>query len=501
MGLAGGAADKAGNRYEDWWTALRVAELLRGRATRIRLEPPGPAGAGIEFELEADDGTWCEQVKDVPSKGPWTLNAAGKILEAVAGHLAGGKKVRLVLSTGAPELHDLSKRARGAETLAEFEGMITKAQIPQFVQVLENWSDNGMPVDREVGWRYLQAVHVEHIPPEALRRLVVSEYELLFVGDPEVIVRQLSGYLDEHLHQRLTGSQIRSHLLTVPGVRPRLLAGDIGTLTALAGTVDRFVRRVRRDKPAFGMAARPHVEQLYERLVAEDGPQVVVCEGSAGLGKSAVVTDVLVRLTEQGWPAAAVRMDGADASVQTAKDLGTKMTLPDSPAVLLAGVADEAPALLVIDQLDAVSTYNGRMSDAYEAVEDVLAQLVVAPNVKVLLVARTIDIDMTGGCPTWSPTAPGQSGSLSASWTWNRCGVCCPPAGRIPTAWGRSRWSCCGLRCTCRSSAVCRPPHGPLPTGPCRSCTRVTPMNGARRSSDRSPRWTGAVSRARCAPP
>jgi hypothetical protein len=393
VGLAGGAADKAGNRYEDWWTALRVAELLRGRASRIRLEPPGPAGAGIEFELEAADGTWCEQVKDVPSKGPWTLDAAGKILKAVTGHLAGGKKVRLVLSTGAPELHDLAQRARAAETLAEFDGIITKAQLPQFIQVLGNWSVNGAPVDREVGWRYLQAVHVEHYSPEALRRLVVSEYELLFVGDPEVIVRQVRGYLDEHLHQRLTGSQIRSHLLTVPGVRPRLLAGDTGTLTALAGTVERFVRRVRRDKPVFGMAARPHVEQLYQRLVAEDGPQIVVCEGGAGLGKSAVVTDVLVRLAEQGWPTAAVRMDGADASVQTAKDLGTRMTLPDSPAVLLAGVADEAPALLVIDQLDAVSTYNGRMSDAYEAVEDVLAQLVIAPNVKVLLVARTVDID------------------------------------------------------------------------------------------------------------
>ncbi|MEV5910510.1 hypothetical protein ACWEGX_09660 [Streptomyces chartreusis] len=370
-----------------------MAELLRGRASRIRLEPPGPAGAGIEFELEADDGTWCEQVKDVPSKGPWNLDAAGKILKAVAGHLAEGKKVRLVLSTGAPELHDLAQRARAAETLTEFEGIITKAQIPQFVQVLGNWSVDEAPVDREAGWRYLQAVHVEHYSPEALRRLVVSEYELLFVGDPEVIVRQLSGYLDEHLHQRLTGSQIRSHLLTVPGVRPRLLAGDTGTLTELAGNVERFVRRVRRDKPAFGMAARPHVEQLYQRLVAEDGPQIVVCEGGAGLGKSAVVTDVLVRLTEQGWPAAAVRMDGADASVQTAKDMGSKMTLPDSPAVLLAGVADGAPALLVIDQLDAVSTYNGRMSDAYEAVEDVLAQLVIAPNVKVLLVARTVDID------------------------------------------------------------------------------------------------------------
>lgn len=393
MGLPGGAADKAGNRYEDWWTALRAAELVRGRASWIRPEPPGPAGEGIEFQLEEPDGIWCEQVKDVPSKGAWTLTAVGKILKAVTGHLAEGRKVRLVLSTGAPELDDLAERARAAETLAEFEGILTKAQVPQFASVLTNWEVDGTLVDREVGWRYLKAVHVEHISPEALRRLVVSTYELLFVGDPEVIVTQLSSYLDGRPHQRLTGSQIYSHLLTMPGVRPRLLAGDPGTLSALAATVERLVRRVRRGQPAFGMAARPHTQELYERLSLKDGPQIVVCEGGAGLGKSAVVADVLARWTEQGRPAAAVRMDGVDASVQTAVGLGDAMTLPDSPAVLLAGVAAEGPALLVIDQLDAVSTYNGRMSDAYESVEDVLTQLAVAPNVKVLLVARTVDID------------------------------------------------------------------------------------------------------------
>ncbi|MGA5192862.1 hypothetical protein [Streptomyces exfoliatus] len=93
MGLSDGAADKAGNRYEDWWTALRVAELLRGEASRIRLEPPGRAGDGIEFEIEGNDGTWCDQVKDVPSRGPWKLRATGTILQAVAGHLAGRHKV------------------------------------------------------------------------------------------------------------------------------------------------------------------------------------------------------------------------------------------------------------------------------------------------------------------------------------------------------------------------------------------------------------------------
>ncbi|WP_404798160.1 hypothetical protein [Streptomyces pristinaespiralis] len=194
-----------------------MADVLRGRASRIRLEPPGQAGAGIEFEVEEADDTWCEQVKDVPSKGAWTLDAVGKVLKAVGGHLTQGKKVRLVLSTGAPELRDLAERARAAESLAEFEEVLTKAQGPRFVSVIGNWSVDGVPVDREVGWRYLQAVYVEHHPPETLRRLVSMTYELLFVGDPEVIVQQLSGYLDEHLHQRLTALQIRGHLLTVPG--------------------------------------------------------------------------------------------------------------------------------------------------------------------------------------------------------------------------------------------------------------------------------------------
>ncbi|MFF3648359.1 hypothetical protein ACFYXV_06845 [Streptomyces sp. NPDC002181] len=393
MGLSGGSADKAGNRYEDWWTALRVAEILRGEASRIRLEPPGRAGEGIEFEIEASDGTWCDQVKDVPSKGPWKLRATGTILQAVVGHLASGKKVRFVLSTGSPELRELADRARAAVTLAEFEEILTKAQEPHFTALLGILTGDGEPIARETAWRYLQCVYVEHHTPENLRRLVHLTYEQLFVGAPESIVRQLSGYLDEHLHQWLTGPKIRSHLLSLDGVRPRRLAGDGNTLHALADTADRFLRRVRRSTPNFGLAARPHVDQLYDRLKVEGGPQVVLCEGQAGSGKSTVAADVLERLAARGWPVAAVNMDAADPTVQTARDLGAKMNLQDSPGILLPGVAGGGPALLVIDQLDAVSLYSGRMSDAFEAVEDVLAQLSVTPNVKVLLVARTVDIE------------------------------------------------------------------------------------------------------------
>ncbi|WP_371644598.1 hypothetical protein [Streptomyces mirabilis] len=391
LGLPGGRADKAGNLYEDWWTALRVADLLTGKASAIRLEPPGRAGEGIEFEVDEPDGPWCEQAKDVPSQGEWSIVRVGKILKAVNGHLEVGKRVRLVLSTGCPKLEDLITRALAAETLAEFEEALTQKQPSEFASVIRNWTVDGKPVDEQTGHQYLRRVRVEHLRRDELRRMVSQTYERLFVGDAEMIVSSLRGYLGDHL-ERITPVQVRDHLIHLPGVRPRLLPGDQTTHLALDSTVKRFARRVTRTEPAFGLASQPQSAKLCDRLSATDGPQVVVCEGGAGSGKSTAVASVLAHMTGLGWPAAAVSMDRMDATVQTAKALGRRMDLADSPSVLLAGVADEGPALLVIDQLDAVSAYSGRMSDAYDAVEDVLEELTVAPNVKVLLAVRTVDI-------------------------------------------------------------------------------------------------------------
>lgn len=98
--LPGGAADKAGNRYEHWWTAFRIADVLDGRAARIRLEPPGAGGLGIEFEIDADGITWAEQVKEASSGGTWTLNRLKRegVLSAAHAHVSAGRSFRLVAS-------------------------------------------------------------------------------------------------------------------------------------------------------------------------------------------------------------------------------------------------------------------------------------------------------------------------------------------------------------------------------------------------------------------
>ena len=81
----------------------------------------------------------------------------------------------------------------------------------------------------------------------------------------------------------------------------------------------------------------------------------MVVDGRAGVGKSRVVSSAATELASEGWFVAFARMDG-NATTPTAERLGLEMGLTESPAILLAGVSGGRPALLVIDQLDAVST-------------------------------------------------------------------------------------------------------------------------------------------------
>jgi hypothetical protein len=166
-----------------------------------------------------------------------------------------------------------------------------------------------------------------------------------------------------------------------------------GSAAALAETVRRYGRSVDAMRPLTGGVAQPFTERLVDVLSDVDGPQVVVVHGRAGSGKSTVALDAIRQIIAEGWSAAVLRMDALEAVVRTAADLGTACGLVGSPAVLLAGVADGGPAVLLVDQLDAVSTYSGRMSDSFEAVDDILDQTRSTLNVKIVLAIRSVDLE------------------------------------------------------------------------------------------------------------
>ena len=127
-------------------------------------------------------------------------------------------------------------------------------------------------------------------------------------------------------------------------------------------TVSECVRMLRGD-----------TEAIRLRETATDS----VVTGKAGSGKTACVVEVTEALRERGLPVLTFRLDRLQLlSASTTADLGRLLDLEESPVLVLAAAADAAgrPGVLIVDQLDAVSTMSGRSSGAFDVVEGLLQE-------------------------------------------------------------------------------------------------------------------------------
>ena len=386
--MPGGAAEKAGNLNEHLWTALRLAEMLQGKARRIRLEPIGEAGTGIEFELVDDEGVaWVEQVKS--GTATWTprrLRAEGVLADAKQ-QVERGRRFRFVaLGAGAVGLDTLTSRSRQSESVDEFVASLSQDDKSDLGVIVDSWK-----ITHDEAWRLLRGIHVDHHTIDDLRRIANLSLRLLYTDDPDLVRGELRNLCDEHMHRELTARVVRDRLESQNFTR-RLIRGDHNVSEALHESLARHQRRIEFSVPAFGLVSREDANTVVDKLCDPQSGQVVVIDGRAGSGKSTVACEAATLLEGRGWHVAAARMD-MDGRISTAAQLGRMIELDESPTVLLAGVADGEPSLLFIDQLDAVSTYSGRMSDNFDAVAEVITEVKRAPNIKVLLVTRTADLE------------------------------------------------------------------------------------------------------------
>ena len=91
----------------------------------------------------------------------------------------------------------------------------------------------------------------------------------------------------------------------------------------------------------------------------------------------------------------AFRLDGK-GTVSSTKELGERLDIEESPALVLAAAAEamSGEAVLIIDQIDAVSITSGRSADFFETVESLLTEVKgLRSRVKfhVLVVCREFD--------------------------------------------------------------------------------------------------------------
>ena len=372
MTLPGGPADKLGNRYEKWWTVSECVRMLRGDTDAIRIEDPGVEKA--EFVVTAGPRRELHQVKRSRSEGNWSIYALSKdgLLQAIGDALAGNDD-RFVFVSGseAPELDELCEAANDSESVEEFKRVFLKARKRKesFESLLRHWKC-AVPTAIE----RLQRIEVRTIGERDLEEKVRLGVQTLFLGDPYKVRAELWAIVEGSVHHTITRQALVDEL-SRRGYRMRRLRSPERAGVAVREATDRYLNGARQRLIRQKLVPRAVAETLLSRLGKTATDSVVT--GKAGSGKTACVVEVTEALRERGLPVLTFRLDRIQLlSASTTTDLGSHLDLEESPVLVLAAAAEAAgrPGVLIVDQLDAVSTMSGRSSDALDVVEGLLQE-------------------------------------------------------------------------------------------------------------------------------
>ena len=342
--------------------------LLRGDAEAIRIEDPGVEKA--EFVVTTGVRRELHQVKRHHQDGKWSFAAlrADGLLRAIGRQLAGNDD-RFVFASGsdARQLSELCEAARASESEEEFERafLAARERRKRFKKLRCDWAcDVASAVER------LRRIEVRTIDERELERTVRWGVQALFLADPRKVVAELRTIVDDSVHRTIT-RQALVGLLGRRGYRLRRLTSPENAGVAVEAATDTYLEGARSKLIRRMLIPRTAAEMLLARLneTATDS----VLTGGAGSGKTACVVEVVEALRARGLPVLAFRLDRLPLTPTTAA-LGGHLGLEESPVLVLAAAAEAAgcPGVLIVDQLDAVSTVSGRTSGMFDLVERLL---------------------------------------------------------------------------------------------------------------------------------
>ncbi len=365
--------------------------LLHGETDMLRIEVPGIDKA--EFVVSTGTHREAHQVKRSHYDGKWSfaeLGADGLI--SYIGEFLADDNNRFVFTSGseARELHDLEQAAKDAESIEEFTAkFVGETKRKKRFEVLV--SDWGCDPQSAVG--RLRRLDVRTVDERELRDKVRWAARALFIANPDGVLTKLRTITDDSVHRTITRDWLIEELAE-SAYRMRRVMNPHNAGLVVHEATNRYLDVARRRLIQYELVPRSASETLLSRLDATASDSVVT--GKAGGGKTACVVEVAEGLRERGQPVLAFRLDRIPPSVDTTTGLGLHLRLEESPVLVLAAAAEAAgrPGVLMVDQLDAVSTMSGQSSAAFDLVEGLIEEargMRARTTIHTVVVCRSFD--------------------------------------------------------------------------------------------------------------
>ncbi|MBC8876615.1 MAG: hypothetical protein H8E44_44875 [Planctomycetes bacterium] len=407
-----GYADKLGNRYEGRWAARQLLRVLNEDYVAVTVEAIGDDEKGVDLWIDRPDG--CRQAQQCKvrnrSYDRWTpadLNHRD-ILSKMRMHLDRSPSNEFALVTAVPAtlLHDLCESARKStgdpedfyRHQVQAIGEDRRKTFSQFCRYLG--LDCGLDAERALAYGYLRRLFIELWPDTITSREELLGFSNVLVnGDPATVVAVLADFAQENLRTSLTGPAVWQHLVS-RGFHPRQLTHDNRILPSVQELCQRFEESISRDLIAGEPISRKETQEV---LSAMRDAAVVVLHGSPGQGKSGVLHE-LTRHLDNAWIHLPIRLD-RQTPRNTPRQFGQDLGLPESPVKCLEVLATEQPAVLILDQLDAIRWTSRHSLDALDVckrlVREVKSLRDLGKQIGVVLACRTYDLENDPEIKSW----------------------------------------------------------------------------------------------------
>ncbi len=370
-----------------------MARVLSEEAGSISLEPVGDDGQGVEFTVTQPSGTAYHQVKrQRTGRGYWSLRALQTegVLEHFYRKLNDQTAETVFVSTHAAHpLDELTARARAAPSWEEFKNgfLASDEWSKNFNDLHPRWGS----ASNEESYARLKRVQVVTIGERELGELAHAKLGMLLDGDPANAADVLAQFALNQIHQTLTAEDIWRHLRQ-RGFQPQTWADDDQVANAIAELNLTYRAGIQSRGIGGNSIPRHETRQLVGYFNDENTRKAALVTGTAGVGKTSVIAQVLDDAQIMQLPMLALRVDRLEPA-ERPEALGKHMGLPASPVRTLAAVSQGQGCLLVIDQLDAVSMASGRNPQFFDCIGAMLEEARQHPNMRVLSACRKFDVD------------------------------------------------------------------------------------------------------------
>ena len=135
---------------------------------------------------------------------------------------------------------------------------------------------------------------------------------------------------------------------------------------------------------------RDEAKSIFDAIVSNASPGVLLV-ATGGSGKSCILAQVNRRLSDRAIPSLAIKLDSVP-ECSSSKQLGHELALPESPVTTLADAAQGKDSVLIIDQLDSISTVSGRKTNTWLAFEEIRREVAAIPSMKLIVACRDFDL-------------------------------------------------------------------------------------------------------------